>query len=129
MSVAAADALIDACLFQPDQLPAAMEETARLLSYDYFCLVAADLTQSRFIASDRQREGIAAYFSGGWSDVDYRVHAEHSAAPQTQPPAATKAGCRTQPRGAVSRAGPTAGEAGALLTATTLVGISDARAL
>jgi hypothetical protein len=40
------------------------------MRYDYFCLVAADLTKSRYISSDRQREGIAAYFNAGRSDVD-----------------------------------------------------------
>lgn len=78
MHVGAAEALLDACLYEPERLPSALEEAGRLLDYAYFCLVAADLSAARFIASDRQREGIAAYFNGGWRDVDYRVHAENN---------------------------------------------------
>ncbi len=72
MTVVAADTLLDACHFHPERLPAAMEEAARLLNFDYFC---ADFTQPRMIASERQREGIMAYFSGDWTEGDYGVRA------------------------------------------------------
>lgn len=76
MTAAAARARLDASLFDPSQLPAALEQAGRLLGYDYFGLVNADFTRPRIIASARQREAIASYFSGGWEEVDYRIRAE-----------------------------------------------------
>lgn len=78
MSVAAAQALLKECLYQPQRLPQAMEDAGRLLGYDYFCLVAANLDQPAFIVSDEQREGVEAYFEGGWFDVDFRARTEQN---------------------------------------------------
>jgi len=76
VKAAAAQARLDASLFDPAQLPAALEQAGRLLGYDYFGLVHADFSNPRIIASDRQREAIGTYFSGGWQEVDYRIRAE-----------------------------------------------------
>lgn len=76
MTAAAARAQLDASLFDPLQFPTALEQAGRLLGYDYFGLVNADFSRPRIIASTRQREAIASYFSGGWQEVDYRIRAE-----------------------------------------------------
>lgn len=76
MAVAAAESFLEECFFQPERLAQSMEAAGRLLGFDYFCLVAADLNRPAFIASDEQKDGVAAYFSGGWSEVDYRARTE-----------------------------------------------------
>lgn len=76
MRLAAAEALLEECHYQPERLPDAMEAAGRLLGYDFFCLVSANLQQPAFIASDEQRDGIAKYFKGGWSEGDYRARTE-----------------------------------------------------
>lgn len=76
MSVAAAEALLEECLYEPHRLPQAMEMAGGLLGYDYCCLVAANLDHATFIASDEQKAGVAAYFAGGWSETDYRARTE-----------------------------------------------------
>ncbi len=76
MRLAAAEALLEECHYQPERLPEAMEEAGRLLNYDFFCLVSADLARPAFIASDEQKAGIARYFDGGWREIDYRARTE-----------------------------------------------------
>lgn len=76
MQIAAAEALLDACVHQPEGLPEALDAAGRLLGFEYFCLASADLDRPAFIASQRQNEGIAPYFADGWVDVDYRARAE-----------------------------------------------------
>lgn len=76
MQIAAAEALLDACVHQPEGLPEAMDAAGRLLGFDYFCLASADIDRPAFIASKRQTEGIAPYFADRWVDVDYRARAE-----------------------------------------------------
>lgn len=76
MRVAAAEALLEACVSELEGLPAALEAAGRLLGFDYFCLVRADLDRPAFIASEGQREGIAAYFAGGWRAEDFRARTE-----------------------------------------------------
>lgn len=76
MSVARAEALIDASGYEPGKLPAAMGETARLLGFDYFCLVSSNIAQPAFILPEEQGEGIGRYFSDGWLEVDYRARRE-----------------------------------------------------
>ncbi len=71
--MAGAEALLEASAFEPERLPQAMEQAGRLLGFNYFCLVSFDLERPAFIASDEQKAGIAAYFSGGWAEVDYRA--------------------------------------------------------
>lgn len=73
LRLAAAEALLEECIYQPERLPDAMEAAGRLLGYDFFCLVSANLRQPAFIASDEQKDGIVKYFSGGWPDDDYRA--------------------------------------------------------
>lgn len=77
MSAAAAQELLDACIFAPEGLPGALEESAHLIGCDYFGLVSADFTQPRFIMSERQGEALRGYFTGGWEEVDYRIRAEN----------------------------------------------------
>lgn len=76
MQVAAAEALLEACLHKPGNLPDAMDAAARLMGFDYFSLVSSNLERPAYIVSERQNEGIKPYFSEGWIDVDYRARAE-----------------------------------------------------
>jgi DNA-binding CsgD family transcriptional regulator len=59
VQIAAAEALLDACVHQPEGLPEALDAAGRLLGFEYFCLASADLDRPAFIASQRQNEGIA----------------------------------------------------------------------
>lgn len=76
MSVARAEALLDASGYEPGQLPVAMGEAARLLGFDYFCLVSSNIAQPAFILPEEQGEGIGRYFNDGWLSVDYRARKE-----------------------------------------------------
>jgi DNA-binding CsgD family transcriptional regulator len=76
VQISAAEALLDACVHQPEGLPEAMDAAGRLLGFDYFCLASSNLDRPSFIASERQNENIAPYFADGWVDVDYRARAE-----------------------------------------------------
>lgn len=76
MSVAAAEALIDASGYAPAQIPVAMGAAARLLGFDYFCLVSSNLDRPTFILPEEQGEGIGLYFKDGWDKVDYRARLE-----------------------------------------------------
>lgn len=76
MTAAAARSRLESSLFDPALLPAALEQAGSVLGHDYFGLIHADFSQPRIIASERQREAIASYFTGGWQEVDYRIRAE-----------------------------------------------------
>jgi len=74
--VAAAEALLEACIYQPERLPEAMGEAGRALGFDYLSLVSSNLEDPAFILSEDQREAMAAYFADGWFEVDYRAATE-----------------------------------------------------
>ena len=76
VSVAAAESLIDASGYEPQQIPAAMGAAARMLGFDYFCLVSSNLDRPTFILPEEQGEGIGLYFKDGWDKVDYRARLE-----------------------------------------------------
>src|SRR5690606_3862691 len=74
--VAAAEALLEQRLHQPEELPDAMDAAGRLLGFDYFCLASSNLDRPAYIVSERHSEGIAPYFTDRWVDIDYRARAE-----------------------------------------------------
>lgn len=76
MQAAAAEAVIEKCIAQPERLPAAMGEAARLLGFDYFCMVSSNLERPAFLVPEEQSEGISRYFNDGWINVDYRARRE-----------------------------------------------------
>ncbi|MDP3492009.1 MAG: LuxR C-terminal-related transcriptional regulator [Hyphomonadaceae bacterium] len=76
MRLAAAEALLEECQYQPERLPEAMGKAARGLGFDYFCLVSSNLARPAFIVPEEQGEGIARYFNDGWVNVDYRARTE-----------------------------------------------------
>lgn len=76
MQVAAAEALLEETLSQPERLPAAMGEAARALGFDYFCMVSSNLERPALLVPEEQSEGISRYFNDGWINIDYRARAE-----------------------------------------------------
>ncbi len=74
--LAAAEALLEESLYAPERLPEALDAAGQMLGFEYFCLVEANLRGPRIVASDRQHEGIASYYAGGWAEVDYRARTE-----------------------------------------------------
>lgn len=76
MQFAAAEAVLEECLAQPERLPAAMGQAARLLGFDYFCMVSSNLQRPAFLVPEEQSEGISRYFNDGWVNVDYRQKTE-----------------------------------------------------
>lgn len=76
MELAAAEAVLEACIAQPERLPAAMGEAARFLGFDYFCMVSSNLERPAFLVPEEQGEGISRYFNDGWINIDYRARTE-----------------------------------------------------
>lgn len=76
MSVEAAQTLLDASGYEPGQIPVAMGAAARMLGFDYFCLVSSNLDNPTFILPQEMGEGISRYFDEGWDKVDYRAKSE-----------------------------------------------------
>jgi DNA-binding CsgD family transcriptional regulator/PAS domain-containing protein len=76
VQIAAAEALLESSIYRPEGLPDAMDAAGRLLGFDYFCLVSANLNRPAFLASEAQREGVSRYFSGGWAQNDFRARTE-----------------------------------------------------
>lgn len=76
MSVAKAEALLDASGFEPGMIPGAMGAAARMMGFDYFALVSSNTDQPTFILPEEQGEGIGRYFNDGWLAVDYRARSE-----------------------------------------------------
>ncbi len=76
MRTAAAEALLERCVYEPERLPEAMGAAGRMLGFDYFCLVSSNLEHPAFIVPEQQREGIDRYFNDGWINVDYRARSE-----------------------------------------------------
>ena len=64
MRLAAAEALLEECHYQPERLPEAMEEAGRLLNYDFFCLVSADLARPDLILIDGGLGQLSAALEG-----------------------------------------------------------------
>lgn len=76
MDLAAAEAVLEECIAAPERLPAAMGEAARMLGFDYFCMVSSNLERPALLTPEEQREGISRYFNDGWINIDYRARAE-----------------------------------------------------
>lgn len=76
MQFAAAEAVLEECIAQPERLPAAMGEAARLLGFNYFCMVSSNLERPALLVPEEQSEGISRYFSDGWINIDYRARQE-----------------------------------------------------
>ena len=76
MQLAAAEALLEDTLAQPERLPAAMGGAARALGFDYFCMVSSNLERPAFLVPEEQAEGISRYFNDGWFNTCYRAQAE-----------------------------------------------------
>lgn len=76
MELAAAEAVLEECIAQPERLPAAMGEAARKLGFDYFCMVSSNLERPAFLVPEEQSEAISRYFNDGWINVDYRARTE-----------------------------------------------------
>lgn len=76
MPIAVAEAILEESLFQPEQLPDALDLAGQMLGLDYFGLVSADFSRPRYIMSARQSEALDAYFKGGWIEDDYRIRGE-----------------------------------------------------
>ncbi|RYG33135.1 MAG: hypothetical protein EON93_10080, partial [Burkholderiales bacterium] len=76
MQSAAAEAVLEETLAQPERLPAAMGEAARMLGFDYFCMVNSNLERPAVLVPEEQREGITRYFNDGWINIDYRARRE-----------------------------------------------------
>jgi len=67
-------------LFLPDGEAETLAQAGRLLGFDHFCLVHADLSQLRTVAAAHSQAVFAEYEAGGWLAGDYRARAM-SAAP------------------------------------------------
>ncbi len=78
MRVAAAEALLEACIYEPERLPQTMGTVGRALGFDYLSLVNSDLDRPAFIVAEDQRDAMAAYFTEGWFEVDYRAAVERT---------------------------------------------------
>jgi len=76
VQLAAAEAVLEECIAQPERLPAAMGEAARSLGFDYFCMVSSNLERPAFLVPEEQSEGITRYFNDGWVNIDYRARTE-----------------------------------------------------
>lgn len=76
MQFVAAEAVLEECLAQPERLPAAMGEAARILGFDYFCMVSSNIARPTLLVPDEQSEGISRYFNDGWVNIDYRQRTE-----------------------------------------------------
>ena len=67
-------------LFLPDGEAETLAQAGRLLGFDHFCLVHANLSQLRTVAAEHSQAVFADYEAGGWLAGDYRARAM-SAAP------------------------------------------------
>lgn len=68
-------------MFEPQTQALTMEAAGRLLRFDHFCLVHANINDLNVIASDASLEGFKAYEAGGWVSADYRAATVNDAAP------------------------------------------------
>lgn len=62
-------------LFLPDGEAETLAQAGRLLGFDHFCLVHADLSQLRTVAAAHSQAVFADYEAGGWLSGDYRARA------------------------------------------------------
>ena len=66
-------------LFLPDGEAETLAQAGRLLGFDHFCLVHANLSQLRTVAAEHSQAVFASYEAGGWLSGDYCARAMNAA--------------------------------------------------
>lgn len=64
---------LESGMFEPQSQASTMEAAGRLLGFDHFCLVHANVRDLNVIASESSLAGFDAYEAGGWVEADYRA--------------------------------------------------------